>query len=108
MFLYDSKNGYSDFMVLSSPDNQGGDSPSFLPDVAACRGKSWLVRLQRGLGGATPPFYAIREQEVGRHGNGCAVTRNTLPIQKYNRTEGGAGNGATLSPQVGVSTSAMA
>lgn len=92
-------------MVLSSPDNQGNDSPSFLPDVAACRGKSWLVRLQRGLGSETLPFYAIRERDVGRHGNGCAVTRNTLPIQNNG---GGAGNGATFSPQVGVSMSVTA
>lgn len=57
-------------MVLFLPDNQEHDSPSCSPDVAAYRGKSWLVRLQLGLGGETPPFYQIPCLGVGRRGNG--------------------------------------
>lgn len=74
-------------MVLSLPDNLEGDSPSSSPDVAACRGKSWLVRLQRGLGGVIPPFYAIPSGDVGRHGNGNTVTCE--PLSNWKDGEGG-------------------
>jgi hypothetical protein len=57
-------------MVLSSLDNQGHGSPPCLPDVAAYRGKSWLVRLQRRLRGVTPRFYPILGKMLGDTGTG--------------------------------------
>ena len=57
-----------------------------------------MVRWQRGLGGETPPFYAICSLEVGRHGHGITATWPPLPIRKHGT---GSSEGLNVSPTGG-------
>lgn len=56
-------------MVLSSLDNRDHTAPVWLPDAAACRGKSWLARLLLGAMGGGTPFLPCQSH------HGCWATR---------------------------------
>lgn len=68
-------------MVLSSPDNQAGGSPPLVPDVAACRKKSWRARLWGSCGGRNPISIQSQRKDVGRHGHGNLATGDTRSVK---------------------------